>query len=194
MLIGYARVSTRDQNLDLQIDALRNAGCEKIFEDKISGARTERPGLSRLKDSLRPGDTLIIWRLDRLARSTKDLINWVNWLREQGVMLKSLNDPIDTTSPSGELVFTIFAAVAQFERDVNRERSRAGMEAARERGRFGGRPPTLSKDKLELLMSLYYEKKHSVMKLCEMFEISKSGFYKMKRSHEAKKTRKEAHA
>jgi len=194
MLIGYARVSTRDQNLDLQIDALKNAGCGKIFEDKISGARTERPGLNRLKDSLRPGDTLIIWRLDRLARSTKDLINWVNWLRDQGVMLKSLNDPIDTTSPSGELVFTIFAAVAQFERDVNRERSRAGMEAARERGRFGGRPPILSKDKLELLMYLYYEKKHSVMKLCEMFEISKSGFYKMKRSYKAKQSRKEVSA
>ncbi len=194
MLIGYARVSTREQNLDMQLDALKKAGCEKIFHDKLSGARTERPGLSRLKDSLRPGDTVVIWRLDRLARSLKDLITWVNWLHEQGVSLKSLNDPIDTTTPAGELVFHIFGAIAEFERNVNRERSRAGMEAARARGRFGGRPPTLSNDKLELLMSLYYEKKHSVIKLCEMFEISKTGFYKMKQRYEAKHPPKEQRA
>lgn len=191
MLIGYARVSTREQNLDLQLDALREAGCEKIFEDKLSGARSERPGLSRLKDSLRPGDTVVIWRLDRLARSLKDLITWVNWLHEQEVSLKSLNDPIDTTTPAGELVFHIFGAIAEFERNVNRERSRAGMEAARARGRFGGRPPALSKDKLKLLMKLYYDKEHSVIKLCEMFGISKAGFYKMKKDYERKLPKKE---
>lgn len=144
MLIGYARVSTVDQNPDLQIDALKAAGCERIFIEKASGAQRERPELARALDITRSGDALIVWRLDRLARSLKQLIETVEDLEARGVAFRSLTEAVDTASPGGMLVFQIFGALAQFERSLIRERTSAGLAAARARGRRGGRPPALS--------------------------------------------------
>ena len=140
MLLGYARVSMHDQNLDLQKDALKGASCEKIFLDEISGSTKHRPGLERALDSLREGDTLIVWRLDRLGRSLKDLIELVGQLERKGVALRSLQEANDTTSPGGKLIFHVFGALAEFERNLIRERTQAGLAAARARGRKGGRP------------------------------------------------------
>lgn len=144
MLIGYARVSTVDQNPDLQIDTLKSAGCQRIFVEKASGAQRERPELARALDITRSGDTLIVWRLDRLARSLKQLIETVEDLEVRGVAFRSLTEAVDTSSPGGMLVFQIFGALAQFERSLIRERTSAGLAAARARGRKGGRPPALS--------------------------------------------------
>ena len=138
MQIGYARVSTGDQNLDLQRDALQKAGCDRILEDRASGAKAPRPGLDAALDYVRRGDTLVVWRLDRLGRSLKDLIQLVGELDERGIGLRSLHESIDTTSSSGKLVFHIFGALAEFERNLIRERTRAGLQAARARGRKGG--------------------------------------------------------
>lgn len=149
MLLGYARVSTDEQSLDLQRDALRAAGCEVIFEDAASGAQRERPGLHEALSFVRPGDVLIVWRLDRLGRSLHHLIEIVNDLRARGIEFRSLNDNIDTSSPAGKLVFHIFGALAEFERELIRERTRAGLRAARERGRLGGRPRALDAEQLE---------------------------------------------
>lgn len=144
MKLGYARVSTSDQNLDLQLDQLRHAGCEQIFQEKISGAKSERPVLSSLLEQMRAGDVLVIWKLDRLGRSLRHLVDLVSTLMEKDVGLKSLKDPIDTTSSQGRLVFNIFASLAEFERDLIIERTQAGLNAARARGRKGGRPKGLS--------------------------------------------------
>lgn len=130
MLIGYARVSTQDQNSNLQEDALKKAGCEKIIVDKISGTVANRPGLNQVKNMIRSGDTLVIWRLDRLRRSVKDLIEWVNYLDKEKAGLKSLQESIDTTTVTGKLVFHIFASLAEFERNLIRERTQAGLEPA----------------------------------------------------------------
>ncbi len=143
MLIGYARVSTDEQNLDLQRDALASCGCERVYEDKAGGARAERPGLNQALDHLRAGDTLVVWRLGRLGRSLKDLIIRAETLREQDIVLKSLQESIDTTSSGGQLIFHMFAALAEFERNLVRERTQAGLEAARIRGRKGGRRKTI---------------------------------------------------
>ncbi len=143
-LFGYARVSTADQNPDLQLDALRAAGCSRIFIDYASGAKTARPELARALDHLRAGDTLIVWKLDRLGRSLPHLVETVKALSDRDVGLRSLQDPIDTTTPGGRLVFHVFAAMAEFERDLIRERTNAGLAAARARGRVGGRPPALT--------------------------------------------------
>ncbi len=132
MLIGYARVSTQDQHLDLQRDALKAAGCEKVHEDRASGAKTERPGLETALEALRPGDTLVVWRLDRLGRTLPHLIHTVSQLQERGVGFKSLTEAIDTTSSTGNLVFHIFGAIAEFERNLIRERTQAGLAAARD--------------------------------------------------------------
>ena len=140
MLIGYARVSTDDQNLNLQRDSLNQAGCEQIFEDKISGAKAERPGLHQTLQYARAGDAIVIWRLDRLSRSLKDLIEMVTLLKSKGIGLKSLQEAIDTSSSSGTLIFHIFGALAKFERNLIRERTQAGLQAARAHGRKGGRP------------------------------------------------------
>ena len=140
MFIGYARVSTDDQNLDLQLDALAKAGCERIFEDRMSGARAERPGLLRALDVARGDDTLVVWRLDRLGRSLKDLIRHVETMEERKIGLRSLQESIDTTTSGGRLFFHIFGALAEFERNLIRERTMAGLTAARARGRQGGRP------------------------------------------------------
>jgi DNA invertase Pin-like site-specific DNA recombinase len=145
MKFGYARVSTKDQNLSLQLDALKLAGCEQIFKEKISGSTTERKELDSMLGQLRKGDTIIVWKLDRLARSLKDLLRLVSEFDSMGVGFISLNDPIDTTTPQGRLVFTIFGALAEFEREIIRDRTKAGLESARARGRKGGRPSGLSR-------------------------------------------------
>lgn len=145
MFIGYARVSTEDQSLALQHDALRAAGCERIFDDKVSGSKTERPGLLNALDHLRKGDTLVVWRMDRIGRSLKDLIARAEELKEMGVGLKSLQEAIDTTSSGGQLIFHMFGALAEFERGLIRERTQAGLAAARARGRKGGRKKVLDR-------------------------------------------------
>lgn len=145
MLVGYARVSTQDQTPDLQIDALRLAGCDRIYVEKASGARESRPELQAAIDYLRPGDTLVVWRLDRLARSVKQLIVTIETLDDREIGFRSLTEAIDTTTSGGRLVFHLFAALAEFERSIIRERTRAGLAAALARGRKGGRPPALSR-------------------------------------------------
>jgi len=177
MLIGYARISTLLQNSDLQHDALTQAGCEKIFTDKISGTVSERPALTKVKETLRHGDTLVVWRLDRLGRSLKDLIEWMNYLENEGISLKSLQESIDTSTATGKLVFHIFASMAEFERNLIKERTMAGLSAARARGRVGGRPKKMNEDKRKLAVRLYQEKHHSVDAICEMMGISKPTLY-----------------
>jgi DNA invertase Pin-like site-specific DNA recombinase len=177
MLIGYARVSTDEQNSDLQEDALKAAGCERVIIDKVSGVKTHRPGLDKLSELLRQGDTLVVWRLDRLGRSLKDLIEWVNRLEQWGVGLRSLQESIDTQSSSGKLIFHIFGALAEFERHLIEDRTRAGLAAARARGRKGGRPKSLNVDKRQLVVEPYREKKLPVKKICEMMNISKPTLY-----------------
>ena len=177
MLIGYGRVSTKEQNISLQEDALNAANCEKLFFDVASGAKSKRPELDKLKEHLRKGDTLIVWRLDRLGRSVKDLVFWVNWLESQGIGFKSLQESIDTTTPTGKLVFHVFAAIAEFERNLIQERTKAGLEAARTRGRVGGRKKSLNEVKHKALKQLYDAKGHSIAELCAMFDISKQTLY-----------------
>ena len=149
MLIGYARVSTDDQNLDLQRDALQTAKCERIYQDKISGSKTVRPGLDEALGHLRQGDVFVIWKLDRLGRSVKGLVDFVAELEGRGVQFKSLTDGIDTTTPSGRFFFHIMASLAQMERELIAERTKAGLEAARKRGRVGGRKRAMTQSKLE---------------------------------------------
>ena len=176
-LIGYARVSTDDQNLDLQRDALQTAGCERVFEDMVSGAKTDRTGLATLMSMLRAGDTVVIWRLDRLGRSLKNLIELVERLEAAKVGLRSLQENIDTTSSGGKLVFHLFGALAEFERNLIRERTQAGLVAARARGRMGGRPKRLDPVKLALAVKLHRERNHTVEEICKMMGISKSTLY-----------------
>ena len=183
MLIGYVRVSTHDQNLDLQKDALTRAGCERILADHQSGAKAERPGLRSALDYAREGDTLVVWRLDRLSRSLKDLIEMVTQLEKRGISLKSLHESLDTSSNSGKLIFHIFGALAEFERNLIRERTEAGLQAARARGRKGGRPAALDADKRTLMIQLYDEKKHTVKQICKMMGISKPTLYKYVYTH-----------
>ena len=177
MLIGYARVSTDDQNLDLQRDALKGAGCERTFEDMTSGAKADRTGLTALMTALRAGDTVVIWRLDRLGRSLKNLIELVEKFESTKVGLRSLQENIDTTTSSGRLVFHLFGALAEFERNLIRERTQAGMAAARVRGRMGGRPKRLDPAKLALALRLHQEGKHTIKEICQMMGISKSTLY-----------------
>jgi DNA invertase Pin-like site-specific DNA recombinase len=178
MKIGYARVSTVDQNLHLQQDALEKAGCEKIIVDKASGSTVLRPGLDQVKDILREGDSLVVWRLDRLGRSLKDLINWSGYLEEKGVGLVSLQESIDTGSSTGKLVFHMFGALAEFERNLIRERTMAGLQAARARGKMGGRSKTLSPEQQKRLKQLYKDQSVSVKEICQMMSISKPTLYK----------------
>jgi DNA invertase Pin-like site-specific DNA recombinase len=149
MLIGYARVSTQDQNLDLQVDALIKAGCQKIFDDKISGSRSERAGLAKALEMLRDGDTLVVWKLDRLGRSVKNLVDLVGDLQNQGIQFKSLTDAIDTSTPSGRFFFHVMASLAEMERELTVERTRAGLEVARQLGRKGGRSRKMTDSKIE---------------------------------------------
>jgi len=177
MKVGYARVSTDDQNLSLQIDALEKASCQKICRDQISGVKTERPGLQEALAYLRSGDTLVVWRLDRLGRSMKHLIDTVTLLEERGIGLQSLQESIDTTTSGGRLVFHIFGALAEFERNLIRERTQAGLQAARARGRKGGRRSKLDAKRVDLLYQLYDERKHSIQELCAIMGIAKSTLY-----------------
>ncbi len=149
MLIGYARLSTQDQNLELQLDALTKAGCQKVFEDTISGTRADRPGLGKALEMLREGDTLVVWKLDRLGRSVKQLVELVNALHKQNVQFKSLTDSIDTSTPSGRFFFHVMGSLAEMERDLIVERTRAGLDVARQLGRKGGRKPKMTDSKIE---------------------------------------------
>lgn len=189
MKIGYARVSTKDQELNLQIDALKESGCEQIYQEKISGAKKERPELQKMLAQLRPNDVVVIWKLDRLARSLTDLVELVTEIENKEAGLQSLNDPIDTTTPSGKLVFHIFAALAEFERNIISERTKAGLAAARARGRKGGRPKGLSKKAehtARLAESLYLEGELSVKEICEQLSISRNTFYRYLRHRNVK--------
>lgn len=177
MLVGYVRVSTLDQEDSLQIDALKQAGCERIFRDKASGAKTERPGLQEAVDFLREGDSLVVWRLDRLGRSLKHLLETVALLEERGIGFRSLQEAIDTTTSGGRLIFHIFGALAEFERNLIRERTIAGLRAARARGRKGGRPRKLNDNKITLAYRLYDEKKHTIKEICQMMGVSKPTLY-----------------
>ena len=149
MLIGYARVSTHDQNLALQLEALTQAGCKKIYEDKLSGSRADRPGLAKALEILREGDTLVVWKLDRLGRSVKQLVDLVGQLQKEGAQFKSLTDSIDTSTPSGRFFFHVMASLAEMERELIIERTRAGLEVARQLGRTGGRKRKLTESKVE---------------------------------------------
>ena len=177
-LIGYARVSSTEQNLDLQRDALSAAGCSRVFEDKASGAKVERPGLEAALDYARPGDTFVVWRLDRLGRSLPHLLLTVKDLESRGVGFRSLQEAIDTTTSGGLLVFQIFGALAEFERNVIREQTQAGLAAARAQGRNGGRPPKLSAKQCARLYRLYDAHEHSIADICGIMGISRSGLYK----------------
>jgi DNA invertase Pin-like site-specific DNA recombinase len=181
MKIGYARVSTKDQNLALQYDALRQEGCEHIFQEKLSGSKKERPELAKLLTTIQANDIVIIWKLDRLGRSLTDLIEIVNTIHAKRVGLKSLNDPIDTTTAQGRLIFNLFASLAEFEREVIRERTIAGLKAARARGRHGGRQKGISKDSLSkaiIAQSMYTKGVLSVPEIIKQLNISKSSFYR----------------
>jgi DNA invertase Pin-like site-specific DNA recombinase len=186
MLIGYARVSTDDETLDLQLDGLKAAGCEarRIYTDQVSGARTDRPGLARALDTLREGDTLIVWRLDRLGRSLPHLIQIVGDLKARHIGFRSLTESIDTTTPAGELVFHIFGALAQFERNLIRERTNAGLAAARARGRVGGGKHLLNPKQIENLHSVYQARnnqgqlRYTIADLCKIFNVSRATLYR----------------
>lgn len=180
MQVGYARVSTRDQQLALQVDALRQGGCTQIYEEVISGATAERPVLQALLTQVRAGDVLMIWKLDRLGRSLRHLIEVVTTLAQRGVGFKSLQEQLDTTTSSGKLVFHMFGALAEFERDLIRERTQAGLAAARKRGRVGGRPPGLSPQAEATAVAaetLYREGHLSVREIADKLHIAKSTLY-----------------
>jgi len=174
MLIGYARVSTDDPNLDVQRDALRSAGCERIYEDAMSGAKADRTGLVALLNEMRAGDTVVIWRLDRLGHSFKNLIQRVERLETAKVGLRSLQENIDTHLTGGG---SVFHALAEFERNLTRERSHAGLVAARARGRMGGRPTLLDPTQRALALKLHHERDHTIKEICKMMGISKSTLY-----------------
>jgi DNA invertase Pin-like site-specific DNA recombinase len=178
MLVGYARRSTNEQNLDLQHDALHKVECGKIFTDTISGAKVDRTGLNEALDFLRPGDTLVVWRLDRLGRSLKDLLELVNILQARDIGFCSLQEKIDTTTSGGKLIFHIFASLAEFERSIIRERTQAGLNAARARGRKGGRPMSLDDKQLRLVREMYADLKKSPKEICDTFDISRSALYR----------------
>jgi DNA invertase Pin-like site-specific DNA recombinase len=178
MLIGYARVSTLDQTLDLQRDALTAAGCEHIYTDIVSGSVTDRPGLSEALSHLRAGDTLVVWRLDRLGRSLAQLIDTIRDLQERGIGFRSLQEQIDTTTSGGKLIFHVFGALAEFERDLIRERTHAGLTAARKRGRLFGRPKVLSPKKVAQLRTLAKDDRTTVGEICQTLGISRATFYR----------------
>ena len=178
MKIGYARVSTVDQNLNLQIDALENAGCEKIFTDTASGALDARKGLTDAIEFCRAGDSLIVWKLDRLGRSLKNLIETVNKLQAKDIGFVSLRENVDTTTSGGKLVFHVFGALAEFERELIRERTLAGIASARARGKLGGRPKKLTAKQIEMAQKLMKDPTNSIREICETLKISRSTLYR----------------
>lgn len=177
MNIGYARVSTQDQNPALQMDALNNVGCERIFTEKASGARRNRPEFKAALDYMREGDTLVVWKLDRLARSLRQLIDTVDALENRGIGLRSLTESIDTTTAGGRLTFHIFAALAEFERSVIRERTTAGLEAARERGKVGGRPSMMKEQDIVAAKALLRDTNIPVKEVAKRVGVSLSTLY-----------------
>lgn len=178
MRVGYARVSTDDQNPALQLDALRAAGCEKVFVEKRSGAQRDRPELTAALDYLRPGDSLVVWKLDRLARSLSQLIDTVAMLEQAGIGLLSLTEQIDTSSAGGRLIFHMFGALAEFERQIIRERTRAGLQAARDRGRTGGRPRSLSAKDQAAAKALLQSSSLTVEEIAAQLHISPATLYR----------------
>jgi DNA invertase Pin-like site-specific DNA recombinase len=178
MHVGYARVSTRDQDLSLQLDALNSAGCEKVFTEQASGAQRERPALAAALEYMRTGDTLVVWKLDRLARSLKQLIETIEALGAKNVGLCSLTEAIDTTTPGGKLVFHLFASLAEFERGVIRERTRAGLAAARARGQTGGRPPALHAADLVAAQALLRDPAITVAAVAQRLGVAPSTLYR----------------
>ena len=177
MKVGYARVSTKDQHLHMQEDALKNSGCKEIYHDIASGVKEARPGLEEALNYLREGDILIVWKLDRLGRSIQHLIQTVKDLNNRGIGFKSLQENIDTTTSGGKLIFYIFSALAEFERDIIKERTQAGLKAARARGRLGGRPPLLSDKQITKMMNHYDEQKLTIDEICKLYSISRPSFY-----------------
>jgi len=177
MIIGYARVSTYDQSIELQKDALTAAGCERIFTDVASGAKNARPGLEEAMSFCREGDTLVVWKLDRMGRSMAHLIKTVQTLEERRINFRSLTEQIDTTTSGGRLIFYMFGALAEFERDVIRERVQAGLKSARARGRKGGRPPVPEATKA-MVRALFADKELSIKQICDRLGIARSTLYK----------------
>ena len=178
MLIGYARVSTQEQTLDLQKDALEKIGCSKIFTDVISGAKADRKGLEEALSYVREGDTIVVWRLDRLGRSLKHLIETITNLNNRKIGFKSVQENIDTTTSGGKLIFHIFGALAEFERDIIRERTNAGLQAARARGRKGGRPKALTDKRAAMARELYNNKQNTIADICKTLNISRATLYR----------------
>jgi DNA invertase Pin-like site-specific DNA recombinase len=177
--IGYARVSTRDQNLDLQLKALKRAGCEKTFREKLSGITRQRPEFQRMLDQIRPGDTIIVWKLDRLARSTRDLLNTMETINEAGGKFQSLSEPwANTTTHAGKMIMTVFAGIAEFERDLIRERTGAGRDAARQRGVRFGRPRKLNSDQAQVAVQLLAEGK-AVRDIARTFNVHEATIYRL---------------
>ena len=183
MLIGYARVSTHEQTLNLQRDALEKAGCSKLFTDTASAAKAERRGLDEALGYVRKGDTLVVWRLDRLGRSLPHLITTMTNLEERRIGFKSLTENIDTTTSGGKLIFHIFGALAEFERNLIRERTTAGLVAARARGRKGGRPKALTMKQRSIAQELY-EKRHPIQEICQTLKVSKATLYRYIKTEE----------
>jgi DNA invertase Pin-like site-specific DNA recombinase len=172
MLIGYCRVSTDEQSLDLQLDALKHEGVEKVFQDTASGANDDRPGLAEALKFARPGDTLVVWRLDRLGRSVRHLVNTVHELEEQKIQLRSIQEQLDTGSPGGRLIFHVFGALAEFERDLLRQRTNAGLEAARRRGRIGGRKRKLSRDQVDEVLDAVTAGRRTQAEMARLFDVN----------------------
>ena len=178
MRIGYARVSTDDQSLDLQLDALKNAGCEKTLKDVASGTKTDRDGLTDVLKQLRKGDTLVVWKLDRLGRSLRHLIDMIALLKGRGIYFRSLQENIDTASSGGKLIFHVFGALAEFERDIISERTKAGLAAARSRGRVGGRPRKMDDKMLEMAKMMLADESNTVKDVYSTLGISKATLYR----------------
>jgi DNA invertase Pin-like site-specific DNA recombinase len=185
VIVGYARVSTLEQNLELQRDALERAGCERVFEDQVSGVSTERPGWAQVKAMLRSGDTVVVWRLDRLGRSLKHLIETVTELGERGVGFRSVQENLDTTSAGGRLVFHIFGALAEFERELIQERTRAGLAAARARGRKGGRPRKLDAKKIATARRMLGDPEQTVSEVAQILGVSRATLYRALKAADA---------
>ncbi|MBQ1301312.1 MAG: recombinase family protein [Aeriscardovia sp.] len=181
MILGYARVSTVMQDPSLQHDNLMRAGCERIFTDYGSGMNADRPQLLRMLDVARSGDTVVVWKLDRLGRNMKELVRLINLFQERGIAFRSLTEAIDTSTPGGMLTYNIFASIAQFEHDLLVERTAAGMAAARARGRHGGRPPKLSDENKEEICRLYRSNIMTMEQLAKIFDVSKTSLYKVLR-------------
>ena len=179
MLVGYSRVSTNDQSLNSQIDKLKEFGCEKIFTDVISGSKSERKGLKEMLDYLRENDTVVVFRLDRLGRSLKDLIDIMNLFKNKNIHFKSISENIDTATPTGKLIFHITGAFAEFERNIIRERTKAGIESARTRGRKGGRPTKMTEERIKMAKILHNDKSLSINDILKQMNIKRGLFYRM---------------